>query len=134
MKADAEAAVKLGGMKSLEFSGGVLTVTYKLAELDEDSAVFSAMEALFYAPRTVFKNPALQKLSLIGKATFKDKFGALNEGDGIRIFVTRELAEKIQWDNVTRKDVAKLVVAREGGSDVWVHPAFKPAWAARLAE
>lgn len=128
-----KAAFRLGKVEKVERSGGILTVTYQLADLDESSAVFSAIDALSRVPRVAFEDESVKKVSLIGTGMFKDKYGALSEDDGIRMFITRELGTKIQWDNVTGVDVAKLLLARELKSDVWIHPAFRSAWAAKLS-
>ena len=74
----------------------------------------------------LFAAPELKNITLIrffGTLTLVDKYGKEEESAVSKLFMTRRLAEKIQWDNVPTDNIPKLI--KEDGEQFWLHPAIR---------
>ncbi len=115
--------------KVLEASlvGDVAVIDYELGTVwDESHAVKLAhMDFQKLAPAVLKALPQVGLLTIHAKETFTDKYGADSLATAVAFTITRETAEKVQWEAVDRRNLASIL--EDKGCDLYVHPALQKA-------
>lgn len=90
--------------------------------------VAGTLDRLVKVSKEAFASGEVDTLVLQFKTDLKDQYGNVSKGNIFVFNVSRAMAEKVNWANVTRKDVGLLVNRRADGSSVIVHPSMREAW------
>lgn len=103
-------------------------VEYQPVTLTEGLFVRSfVVEFKLFAPDAFAAVPEMNLLTVRGRAEFTDKYGNSKMENAIGFTITRDVAEKINWQNILSENIGPLL-ADEKGCSVYVHPALQATW------
>lgn len=106
----------------------VATVDYYLSFVmnDTDTINTSVYNFASFVP-DLFRVGGIDTLELRTFVDFVDVYGQVAKDVALKFTVKRDLAEKVNWQNVDRHRIG-LLLSLEDGNGVYVHPALEPEW------
>jgi len=122
-------------LRSVEDTGdGFYIVTYDLRDVwDEEDAVRAAvMDLIDFAP-LAFSIDGVNVLGLKSVGPFTDVYGNETMEVAFSLVITREAAEKVNWDSVDPHNIGTILVINAGCS-AYIHPALRTAWYQYMSE
>lgn len=115
-------------------AGGLAKVEYDLTTLTERLAVMDfVVRFAEYARKAFGVAPEIDYLTMTGKAPLIDKYGNETLEPVMRFTISREVANKINWDNMLNKSIGPLI-SGEPGCKVFVHPALQASYLEYISE
>lgn len=115
--------------------GAISIVRCKLGDgFSDELIVAGSLMNLADLTTKTMPDPELATLRLVLMGQFKDEYGNLSELPAFAYVMPRALYEKVNWQNILRQDLGKLLQANSDGSDVAVHPAWRENWQAYIAK
>jgi hypothetical protein len=121
-------------LRSVEDTGDGYVVTYDLqAVWDEEGAVrAAAMDLIHFAPMA-FSIDGVDLLDLKSVGSFTDVYGNKTMEVAFSLVITREAADKVNWDSVNPHNIG-TILAINGGCSADVHLALQTAWYQYMSE
>jgi hypothetical protein len=104
------------------------TTSYEISAVwDEEYLVRMALHDLADFLPNAFAIDGIDVVDLRIGATFEDLYGQESEETAFQFVATRSMVEKVDWEGVDLRDIS-IILEREAGCDVRVHPALEGAW------
>ena len=93
-------------------SGGDIVVTRELSENLTPAMMLSGgrMDSIEIF-KNFFEDPRIEKVLVVSNLEFVDTFGQTSSGAGCWYSVTRETADKVNWDNLPLENLDKIADA-----------------------
>lgn len=106
----------------------VASVDFDLGtQWDEGMALSSmAMECKSFCPQAFQYD--IDTLELRGFSKFVDKYGNESQEVAVKYTLSKDLAGKLNWSNVSFRRLAAAIATEGEGSGVYLHPAMRAAW------
>lgn len=88
-------------IKSVDVQNGVVTITYDLGFVnDNDDIILKTSEDSIRYMQKLFKDNRVTSVTVISSGEFTDQYGKDKVEEAVRITITKETANKIDWNGV----------------------------------
>jgi len=123
------AKLKAANMKD-GTGGKTAAIDYDLGDQwDENTSVMTAGQDFMKLAPTVFELAGVSTLELRSYTKFKDALGNIKDDVAMKFTLSKTLANKISWANLTWHEIGKALATDTGNSGVYIAPALRLAWA-----
>lgn len=117
---ETEPASNLAETWSVDTSDGSLAVNIvrKRSEFSDSSIISGSARSAHEYMSELFNHPEVSAVAVVTLGDFTDKFGQTNEAIAVRYLMTRDTADKVNWDGLTKNHESLARIAEIA----YIHP------------
>jgi hypothetical protein len=119
MQQDVQKALGSDKIKDFNYYGGddkLVIINYKASDYSSERTLQNDHIKIY---EKLFENYDIESVSIFSWMIFFDSYGQETEMVGVRSMITKETADKINWDNLLTDNLPKVA------NTYYVHPALK---------